>query len=411
MNSPSLNKEEKDAIQKTISSIALYIRTLVESKFRNLSVEFRTEINPYDSQNTYILHHNATLSLDGSYRLASTISDYLQTLKMPQCALPYTLDIFLNFKEREVFSKKNEQNKKFKPRKPHYNLNQIILSTEVMQEVKEALAIIKHRKLIYEDWGFRDIDPIAKSVINLYGPPGTGKTMLANAIANEIGSDILSLNYSEIESKYVGDAAKNLMEAFNTARETGAVLFFDEADSFLGKRIENVTQGSDQALNSLRSQMLILLEEFEGVTIFATNLVTNFDRAFESRILKNIKLNLPNQEARVQIIRKMIPKSLPVDEKWTDEKLLSVSAEIEGFSGREIKGTILEMLLTKASNEGKASVFTFDDLKASFLKKKASIDNLRKEEDNRIKKRIIKKLKEKTIEEEMANASKNEEKH
>ena len=109
----------------------------------------------------------------------------------------------------------------------------------------------------------------------------------------------------------MGDSAKNLMNAFNTAKEHNCVLFFDEADSFLGKRIQNVTQGADQALNSLRSQMLILLEEFEGVVIFATNLVSNFDQAFESRILKHIKFALPNEEARAVIINKMIPEHLP----------------------------------------------------------------------------------------------------
>lgn len=73
-------------------------------------------------------------------------------------------------------------------------------------------------------------------------------------------------------------------------------MFFDEADSFLGKRIQNVNQSADQALNSLRSQMLILLEEHSGVVIFATNLVSNFDKAFQSRILKHIKFDLPNEE-------------------------------------------------------------------------------------------------------------------
>ena len=66
------------------------------------------------------------------------------------------------------------------------------------------------------------------------------------------------------------------------------MLFFDEADSFLGKRIQNVSSSSDQAINSLRSQMLILLEDFEGVVVFATNLADNYDKAFESRICKHI---------------------------------------------------------------------------------------------------------------------------
>jgi hypothetical protein len=36
-----------------------------------------------------------------------------------------------------------------------------------------------------------------------------------------------------------------------------------------------VTQGSEQAINSMRSQLLICLEAFSGAVIFSTNLVEN----------------------------------------------------------------------------------------------------------------------------------------
>ncbi|MBR8840228.1 MAG: AAA family ATPase [Stigonema ocellatum SAG 48.90 = DSM 106950] len=52
-----------------------------------------------------------------------------------------------------------------------------------------------------------------------------------------------------------------------------AVLFIDEADSLLSKRLLHVTQGSEQAINSIRSQLFICLEQYQGIVIFATNLV------------------------------------------------------------------------------------------------------------------------------------------
>ena len=209
----------------------------------------------------------------------------------------------------------------------------------------------------------------------------------------------MALNYSEIESKYVGDAAKNLKKAFDTATELGAVMFFDEADSFLGKRIENVSHGSDQALNSLRSQMLILLEEFEGVVLFATNLVTNFDKAFESRILDHIKLELPNKEARAAIIDKMLPSKMPLDHRFTQDELLEASDLIDGFAGREIKNAILTMLLDKASLGLDNPVFTFDDLKSALVKKKEQIEKLKAEDKERRKEKIAKRLQDKFEEE------------
>ena len=156
-------------------------------------------------------------------------------------------------------------------------------------------------------------------------------------------------------------------------------MFFDEADSFLGKRIENVTQGADQALNSLRSQMLILLEEFSGVVLFATNLVTNFDKAFESRILKHIKFELPNEEARTRIISKMLPKQLPFSSKYSFEDLQLISKEAEGFSGREIKSAILETLLSKATKEEKNAMFEISDFVERFKIKKQEMIRLKEE--------------------------------
>ena len=248
---------------------------------------------------------------------------------------------------------------------------------ETKKNIYDALNVIKHKNLIYKEWGFEEVDSRPRSVLNFYGPPGTGKTMCAHAISKSLSKPLLALNYSEIESKYVGDAPKNLKKAFDTAKEQDAVMFFDEADSFLGKRIENVSHGSDQALNSLRSQMLILLEDFEGVVLFATNLVTNFDKAFNSRILASIKLDLPNKEARAEIIKVSLPSRLPIDKPFSDEEILEISDIIEGFSGREIKNAILTMLLKKAGEcEDKEAVFTIDDLKQVMISKKEEIEKL-----------------------------------
>lgn len=271
----------------------------------------------------------------------------------------------------------------FIPVSPKYTFEQIILPQEIRKEIDEALNIIKHQDLIYKVWGFESVDPVPKSVLNFYGPPGTGKTMCAHAIAHYLQRPLLSLNYSEIESKYVGEAPKNLQQAFDTAKKNNCVMFFDEADSFLGKRIENVTQGADQALNSLRSQMLILLEEFSGVVLFATNLVTNFDKAFESRILKHIKFELPNEDARIKIISKMLPVTLPFSSPYSEEDLREISKIAEGFSGREIKNAILETLLAKASKEGREAIFFLQDFLERFKQKKTELERLKQEAQQR----------------------------
>lgn len=349
----------------------------------NDSLFIQSKIESYISKKLKVDFSECTLALSVKYRqlVAGAHTDVTKHKELPQK------------------DQKEDGLPTFLPQKPRYNFEQVILPDDTRQRIFNDLNTIKHQDLIYNRWGFAEVDSKPKSILNFYGPPGTGKTMCAHAIASMLDKPLLALNYSEIESKYVGDAAKNLKKAFDTATDIDAVMFFDEADSFLGKRIENVTHGSDQALNSLRSQMLILLEDFEGVVLFATNLVTNFDKAFESRILDHIKLDLPNREARAEIISSKLPSKLPMDHRPTKEELLEASDIIDGFAGREIKSAILTMLLDKAGKEEETSIFTIDDIKEALKKKKDQIEKLKAEEKERRKAKIVKKLEDKFEEE------------
>ena len=328
---------------------------------------------------------DASLQKKGSYNFIKDVTSWIKLYDELEVYIPnYTLKIDLKITQAE----KNEAEKKgkeekelpnFTPTKPRYSFDKVILPEETKNRIMTDLSVIEHTELIYKTWGFEEVDGIPRLVLSLYGKSGTGKTMIAHAIANYFDKPLLALNYSEIESKYVGDAAKNLKHAFDTAKEIDAVLFFDEADSFLGKRIQNVSQGAEQAINSLRSQMLILLEEHEGIVLFATNLVANFDKAFESRFLDSIEIPLPNREARAAIIKSKIPKRLPLTSLLTEDDFLKASDFIDGLAGREIKNAILKMLLAFANEP--THKFTAEDICNAMKQKKEEIEQLHSEID------------------------------
>ena len=385
----------KEAIQKI----------LCDSDFSNLTVQYVISLEECSKDaSSYKIESNASLSLSNSYALISSIDNYMRSCSFELNKFlqkEHQIFISLTIKEKQQSNTKkdsNEQLPTFFPIEPRYCFDQIILPDKLIGQIKEALNIIQYQDLIYNQWGFSEVDSIPKSILNFYGPPGTGKTMCAHAIAKAINKKLLALNYAEIESKYVGEAPKNLQAAFDVAKNNDCILFFDEADSFLGKRISNVVQGADQALNSLRSQMLILLEEFKGIVIFATNLVTNFDTAFESRILKHLKFDLPNEDARISIIEKMIPSKLPIEKKFNDEELRSLSQIVDGLSGREIKNAILETLLTKADSKQQEQMFNYDDFKSGFLLKKEQYEELRNTKKGDKKKKILDAIKKGNIE-------------
>lgn len=161
----------------------------------------------------------------------------------------------------------------------------MVLSKETAQEIDSVCAKIEYHSVLYDEWGLSTIDPRGDRVaVSLYGPPGTGKTMCAEALAHRFGKPILEVDYADVESKYVGETPKNIRAAFKRAQECGALLFFDEADSILGKRMTNVTQSADHSVNVSRAVMLRQMDLFSGIVVFATNLARNYGPAFVRRI-------------------------------------------------------------------------------------------------------------------------------
>lgn len=244
---------------------------------------------------------------------------------------------------------------------PRFTFDQIVLPYATKEKIIDSIGIFKAEKIVFDVWGLRSIIPVASSILSFYGPPGTGKTMAAEAIANKIGKKILSVTYADIESKYHGEGPKMVKAVFKAAEDQDAVLFIDESDSLLSKRLTNVSDGSAQAINSMRSQLLISLEQYKGIVIFATNLVVNYDKAFLSRMI-NIEFVLPTASEREQIWwnhlkseKICIPLGSDVDVKYYAEKY--------EFCGREIRNAVKNACIS-AVLDGRFEVYHMDFIKA-----------------------------------------------
>ncbi|MUG91332.1 AAA family ATPase [Scytonema sp. UIC 10036] len=226
----------------------------------------------------------------------------------------------------------------FVPEQPSHNLDALILPPAVRNRLEVALNWIRYHDVLYHKWNLKKIDPQGRRVaINMFGPPGTGKTFCADAIAYYLKQPIIKVNYAEIESKYVGETPKNIKAAFEKARQTGAVIFFDEADSILGKRLTNVTQSADHGVNVSRSVMLLELDKFDGVVIFATNLPGNYDGAFVRRILAHIEFELPDIACREQLWKALLPEEVPCA---NDVTVTWLAQESEGLAGGDILNVV-----------------------------------------------------------------------
>lgn len=225
----------------------------------------------------------------------------------------------------------------FVPEEPKYSLDDIILPNSIKEQILDVADYAQNSKIVYEQWGLEKTHKYSKRIgINLYGAPGTGKTMAAHALAKYLGRKILIVNYADIESKYVGETPKNIRKVFEVAKETNSILFFDEADAILSKRVTNMTGATDVSVNQTRSVMLMLMNDYQDFIIFATNFIENFDPAFMRRISMHIKFELPDFECRKKLwnlyIPNIMPNNIDIDE---------IAEKYEGLSGSDISNAVL----------------------------------------------------------------------
>jgi hypothetical protein len=189
----------------------------------------------------------------------------------------------------------------------------IVLPAEVFRQLQEIAAQVAHRSTVYEGWGFGASLGRGRGISALFsGPSGTGKTMAAEILAKELQLDLFRIDLSGVVSKYIGETEKNLRRVFDAAEESGAILFFDEADALFGKRSE-VKDSHDRYANIEVNYLLQRMEDYRGLAILATNLKSHLDQAFLRRLRFVVEFPFPDAAHRAQIWQKVFPPAAPLD--------------------------------------------------------------------------------------------------
>ena len=180
-----------------------------------------------------------------------------------------------------------------------------------------------------------------------YGAPGTGKTETVLQLARQTGRDIMQVNISEINSKWVGESEKNIKALFDRYRmlvkkiERAPILFFNEADALINKRNANAERAVDKMENAMQNIILQEMESLEGIMIATTNLTSNMDSAFERRFLYKIEFEKPSLEAKQSIWRSMLPTLSEADAMMLAMKYDFSGGQIENIARKQTVEEIL----------------------------------------------------------------------
>ena len=243
-------------------------------------------------------------------------------------------------------AQKQPSNAATKAKEPQWNLDSIVLSDITKQSVKDAIVFCNNRDRIVNEWNLTRFMKGGGGItgINMYGKPGTGKSITAEAIAKATGRKIIKADYSQIQDSKWGGTEKQLTDIFETAKKENAVIFFDEANGLLSKRRSE--GANSETNNQIKSHLLTLLDDYDVIVVFATNLFKDYDRAFFRRILFHISFPTPEREQLISLWNFHFgdsandDKYVPRDASFSMEQLADDS---RGLTGGDIKNITLKV--------------------------------------------------------------------
>lgn len=218
---------------------------------------------------------------------------------------------------------------------PNTTFDSVIGYEEVKREFHEILEQMRHAQR------FKDKGVKAPKGVLLTGDPGVGKTMLAKALANEIGAGFMYASGSDFVEMYVGVGASRVRSLFEKARKMPlAVIFIDEMDA-IGSRSSGGNQDSERrsTINQLLAEMDGINENGQVLIVGATNYPDHLDPALlrPGRFDKKIHVSKPDVATRRAMLGRFVG-----DHAVPHLDLEAISLRTTGFSGAQLSNLVDE---------------------------------------------------------------------
>jgi SpoVK/Ycf46/Vps4 family AAA+-type ATPase len=202
----------------------------------------------------------------------------------------------------------------------------------------------------------------------LWGPPGCGKTLIARALAGELGAGFVSLGISDVLDMWVGRSEQNLRDAFDHARRIApCVVFLDELDALGQKRSQLRHSGVRTTVNQLLAELDGAERDNDGLFVLgATNHPWDVDTALRrpGRFDRSVLVLPPDAPARAAILRGALA-SRPVADDLDVEEIVARTDRYSGADLVRLVDDATERAMERAVRSGRVDPVGRADLRAA----------------------------------------------
>lgn len=181
--------------------------------------------------------------------------------------------------------------------------------------------------------------------ILLWGPPGCGKTLLARAVAGQLGASFFLIRPSDIITHEVGKSEKNIAALFKAVQtHKQAVLCIDEVEALFPARRRNRSTIMQRVITEFLTQIdgvdthLKKKNSCYRLMVGMTNWPEAIDEAFlrPGRLDVRVFVDLPDYAARKQILTSLVCALRLAPDVSID----MLAADTEGYSGADLTALV-----------------------------------------------------------------------
>jgi len=240
------------------------------------------------------------------------------------------------------------------------------LVKERLEEIQEKTKNIRER--------IRQGKKVTYDNLLLYGKPGTGKTLFAQILADNTDMDFLCATAASLLQSGI-EGIKYFDEIMEMAAKSkyGLILFIDEADAlFINRNLLNPESDHYKLLNHILSATGNGSSKI--MIIAATNHAHIMDPAMGRRFQDRIKMPLPNEQTRNDLLNLYINQylldgtnadfdNLTISKIFTQKRINIIAQQTAGLSHAEIKDMVF--IISKKANASKEGTVTEKHVQSS----------------------------------------------